>query len=82
MKKEIHPQNLRLICFKDISNGNTLLVQSTMPTDKIITLEGVEYPLVEVEISSTSHPFYTGDTRLMDTAGRAERFKNRAAKAK
>ena len=81
MKKGKHPANLRDVCFKDISNEKTLLVQSTISTAKKITLDGIEYPLVEVEISSSSHPFYTGDSRIMDTAGRAERFKNRAQKA-
>ncbi len=81
MKKGIHPDNLRLVAFKDISNQQYTLAYSTIDTDKKVTIEGTEYPLVDVEISSSSHPFYTGDNRIMDSAGRAERFKNRLQKA-
>ena len=81
MKKGIHSDNLRLVCFKDISNEKYTLAYSTIDTDKNITIDGVEYPMFNVEVSSSSHPFYTGDNRIMDSAGRAERFKNRLQKA-
>ncbi|MFT7558061.1 MAG: large subunit ribosomal protein L31 [Planctomycetota bacterium] len=83
MKKDIHPTNFRSVIFKDISNGEMFLIASTIDTEKTEKwTDGKEYPLYEIEVSSTSHPFYTGDSRIMDTAGRAERFRNRAAKAK
>ena len=81
MKKDIHPTNYRPVVFKDVSNGEMFLISSTIETEETIKYEGKEYPMYEVEISSTSHPFYTGDQRIMDTAGRAERFRQRAAKA-
>jgi large subunit ribosomal protein L31 len=83
MKKDIHPTTYRSVIFKDISNGEMFLIASTVDTEKTEKwTDGKEYPLYEIEVSSTSHPFYTGDSRIMDTAGRAERFRNRAAKAK
>ena len=80
MKKEIHPENYRLVVFKDMSNGETFLTKSTVNTKDTIELDGNEYPLVKVEISSTSHPFYTGKMKLVDTAGRVDKFRNRYAK--
>lgn len=80
MKKGIHPENYRLVVFKDMSNEETFITRSTAPTRETITLDGVEYPLIKVEISNTSHPFYTGKSMFIDTAGRIEKFKKRYAK--
>lgn len=80
MKKEIHPKNYRLVVFKDMSNGETYLTKSTINTKDTIELDGNEYPLVKLEISSSSHPFYTGKMKLVDTAGRVDKFRNRYAK--
>jgi large subunit ribosomal protein L31 len=78
MKKGIHPEAYRLIAFKDMSNGYTFVTRSTVNTRETITLEdGIEYPLVKIEISNTSHPFYTGKMKLVDTAGRVDKFMNR-----
>jgi large subunit ribosomal protein L31 len=77
MKKGIHPENYRLVVFKDISNGYTFITRSTAKTKETIEIDGVEYPLVKVEISNTSHPFYTGKMKLVDTAGRVDKFYNR-----
>ncbi|RYD59109.1 MAG: type B 50S ribosomal protein L31 [Sphingobacteriales bacterium] len=83
MKKEIHPQNYRLVVFKDMTNDVTFLTRSTCNTkESIVWEDGNEYPLVKVEISNTSHPFYTGKSMFVDTAGRIEKFKNRYAKKK
>lgn len=83
MKKDIHPKGYRLVVFKDMSNESTFLTRSTTATKETIVWEdGNEYPLVKVEISSTSHPFYTGKSMFVDTAGRIEKFKNRYAKKK
>jgi large subunit ribosomal protein L31 len=79
MKKGIHPENYRLVVFKDMSNGETILTKSTVNTKDTIEVDGTEYPLVKVEISSTSHPFYTGKMKLVDTAGRVDKFRNRYA---
>ena len=78
MKKDIHPTNYRLVAFKDMSNEFTFLTKSTATSKETIKLEdGVEYPLIKLEISSTSHPFYTGKMKLVDTAGRVDKFMNR-----
>lgn len=83
MKADIHPQNYRLVIFKDNSSGERFLVGSTIETTGTDTwTDGKEYPVSHVEISSASHPFYTGQEKVLDTAGRVERFKARAAKAK
>ncbi len=77
MKDDIHPE-YRPVVFKDDSTGYTFLTRSTMSSDKVIEWEdGTEYPLVKLDISSSSHPFYTGQQRLVDTAGRVERFRRR-----
>ncbi|MCH7715726.1 MAG: type B 50S ribosomal protein L31 [Gemmatimonadetes bacterium] len=77
MKDDIHPE-YRPVVFKDDSTGYTFLTRSTMSSDKVIKWEdGTEYPLVKLDISSSSHPFYTGQQRLVDTAGRVERFRRR-----
>ncbi|MBT3246381.1 MAG: type B 50S ribosomal protein L31 [Actinobacteria bacterium] len=77
MKTDIHP-NYRPVVFQDLSEGATFVIRSTVKTNDTITLEdGVEYPLVKVEISSASHPFFTGQMKIVDTAGRVERFERR-----
>ncbi|HEX4886905.1 MAG TPA: type B 50S ribosomal protein L31 [Luteibaculaceae bacterium] len=81
MKQGIHPENYRLVVFKDMSNDYSFITRSTANTKETITWEdGNEYPLVKVEISNTSHPFFTGIVQLIDTAGRIDKFKNRYAK--
>jgi len=82
MKKEIHPDNYRLVAFKDMSNDDVFLTKSTADTSESINVDGVEYPLVKMEISRTSHPYYTGKSKLVDTAGRIDKFKNKYAKFK
>lgn len=83
MKKDIHPENYRLVVFKDMSNDYTFLTRSTADTKETIKWEdGNEYPLVKLEISNTSHPFYTGKMKLVDTAGRIDKFRNRYEKKK
>ena len=84
MKKEIHPDNYRMVIFHDNSSGDRFLIGSTIAiegekTDK--WEDGNEYPVVYVDVSSASHPFYTGTEKVMDTAGRVERFKARMSKA-
>lgn len=82
MKADIHPKNYRLVIFKDNSSEERFLIGSTINTTKTDTwTDGKEYPMAQVEISSASHPFYTGQEKVMDTAGRVERFKARAARA-
>lgn len=81
MKKDLHPKSYRPVVFKDISNGYMFLSRSTADTKETITYEdGKEYPLVKLEISNTSHPFYTGKNVLVDTAGRIDKFKKRYEK--
>ncbi|MEM1002247.1 MAG: type B 50S ribosomal protein L31 [Bacteroidota bacterium] len=82
MKKDIHPKNYRIVAFKDMSNSDVFLAKSTADTSETIDVEGVEYPLVKLEISRTSHPYYTGKAKLVDTAGRVDKFKNKYAKFK
>jgi len=82
MKADIHPKNYRLVIFKDNSSGERFLVGSTVETSVSDTwTDGVEYPTASIDVSSASHPFYTGQEKVMDTAGRVERFKARAAQA-
>ena len=80
MKSGIHPESYRTVVFKDMSNGDTFFSRSTVNTKETIEIEGVEYPVVKLEISSSSHPFYTGKSKLVDTAGRVDKFMNRYAK--
>jgi large subunit ribosomal protein L31 len=81
MKKEIHPKNYRFVVFKDMSNGEAFLSRSTAATRETIKWDdGNEYPLVKLEISNTSHPFFTGQKMLVDTAGRIDKFKKRYEK--
>jgi large subunit ribosomal protein L31 len=81
MKKNLHPKNYRPVVFQDLNNSQTFLTRSTVATSETITLDGTEYPLVKVHISSSSHPFYTGEERIVDIEGRVDRFKARAASA-
>jgi large subunit ribosomal protein L31 len=81
MKKNLHPANYRAVVFQDLNNSNTYLTRSTVTTNDTIKLDGVEYPLVKVHISGSSHPFYTGEERIVDIEGRVDRFKARAASA-
>ena len=77
MKTGLHPENYRLVAFKDMSNDDVFITKSTAETKETIKVGGVEYPLVKLEISRTSHPYYTGKSKLVDTAGRIDKFKNR-----
>ncbi|HLV47099.1 MAG TPA: type B 50S ribosomal protein L31 [Flavobacterium sp.] len=82
MRKGIHPENYRLVAFKDMSNDDIFITKSTVDTKETIEVDGVEYPLCKMEISRTSHPYYTGKSKLIDTAGRIDKFKNKYAKFK
>jgi len=83
MKKDIHPTDYRQVIFLDIASGAHFLIGSTVTTTETGKWEdGKEYPKLTVEISSKSHPFYTGEDRTLDKAGRVERFKQRASKKK
>jgi len=81
MKKDIHPKNYRMVIFKDMTNDYMFLTKSTAPSkEKIKWEDGNEYPLIKMEISHKSHPFYTGKVQLVDTAGRIDKFKTRYGK--
>ncbi|OUS01933.1 50S ribosomal protein L31 [Flavobacteriales bacterium 33_180_T64] len=80
MRKGIHPENYRLVAFKDMSNEDVFLTKSTAETSETIDVDGVEYPVIKLEISRTSHPYYTGKSKLVDTAGRIDKFKSKYAK--
>ena len=82
MKKGIHPETYRLVAFKDMSNDEVFITRSCANTKETIVIEGVEYPVIKLEISNTSHPFYTGKMKLVDTAGRVDKFYQRYAKKK
>jgi len=82
MKKNIHPDNYRVVAFKDMSNEDVFLTKSTADTSETLEVDGVEYPLIKMEISRTSHPYYTGKSKLVDTAGRIDKFKTKYAKCK
>ena len=77
MKKGIHPENYRMVAFKDMSNNDVFLTRSTVNTKETIDVDGETYPLVKLEISRTSHPYYTGKTKLVDTAGRVDKFRKK-----
>ena len=80
MKKDIHPKTYRPVVFEDLNNGFKFLTRSTVATeDKIKWEDGNEYPLVKVDISSHSHPFYTGKQKSLDTGGRVDKFRRRYA---
>lgn len=80
MKKGIHPEKYRMVAFKDMSNGHTFLTRSTVDTKETTEVDGKEYPLYKLEISNTSHPFYTGKVKLVDSAGRVDKFMSRYGK--
>lgn len=82
MKKGLHPENYRPVVFKDMSNDDTFITRSTVNTRETIEIDGVTYPLVKLEITSSSHPFYTGKSTLVDTAGRVDKFMTRYANRK
>ena len=77
MKKDLHPSNYRDVAFKDMSNGETFITRSTVASTETIEIDGVTYPLVKLEITSSSHPFFTGKQKLVDTAGRVDKFMSR-----
>ncbi len=81
MKKGIHPTSYRLCVFKDMSNEDMFLTKSCAQTkDTVVYTDGKEYPLIKLEISNTSHPFFTGKIKLVDTAGRVDKFMNKYKK--
>lgn len=81
MKKGIHPENYRLVVFKDMSNENMILVKSCANTKETVTFtDGNEYPVVKLDLTNTSHPFFTGKMKLVDTAGRVDKFYNKYKK--
>ncbi|PKP28343.1 MAG: 50S ribosomal protein L31 [Bacteroidetes bacterium HGW-Bacteroidetes-19] len=81
MRKEIHPKDYRTVVFKDMSNETAFLSKSTIKTkDTIVWEDGNEYPLIKLEISNTSHPFFTGKVKLVDTAGRVDKFRSKYQK--
>ena len=82
MKQGLHPENYRLVAFKDMSNDIVFITRSCANTKETIEIDCVEYPVVKLEISNTSHPFYTGKMKLVDTAGRVDKFYQRYAKKK
>ncbi|MBD5264499.1 MAG: type B 50S ribosomal protein L31 [Bacteroides sp.] len=77
MKEKIHPANYREVVFKDMSNDEIFITRSTVSTRETIEVDGKEYPLVKLEITSASHPFFTGKQKLVDTAGRVDKFRSR-----
>ena len=81
MKKDLHPDKYRMVVFKDMSNGFTFMTKSTAASKETIKMDdGKDYPLIKLEISNTSHPFYTGKMKLVDTAGRVDKFNTRYKK--
>lgn len=80
MKQGLHPKEYRKVVFEDLNNGQRFLTRSTAPTEETVKFEdGNEYPLIKVHISSASHPFFTGEERIVDVEGRVDKFKARAA---
>lgn len=77
MKKDIHPTTYRPVVFQDLNNNQTFITKSTVATDESIKIDGVDYPLVKVHISSASHPFFTGQEKMIDIEGRVDKFKAR-----
>mgnify|MGYP000736926739 FL=1 len=82
MRKGIHPENYRMVAFKDMSNGDVFLTKSTANAKETIDVDGKDYQLIKLEISRTSHPYYTGKMKLVDSAGRIDKFKSKYAKFK
>lgn len=81
MKKDLHPKTYRPVVFQDLNDGSTFVTRSTVATEETIKVDGVEYPLVKVHISSASHPFFTGQEKLVDIEGRVDKFKARTEAA-
>jgi large subunit ribosomal protein L31 len=80
MKKSLHPDNYQIVVYEDLNNGSRFLTRSTGTSEETIKWEdGKEYPLIKVHITSSSHPFYTGEERILDIEGRVDKFKARAA---
>ena len=77
MKKDLHPSNYREVCFKDMSNDEVFITRSTVNSRETIEIDGKEYAPVKLEITSSSHPFFTGKQKLVDTAGRVDKFRSR-----
>ena len=77
MKKGLHPETYRLVAFKDMSNEEVFITRSCVSTKETLEVDGVVYPVVKVEISNTSHPFYTGKVKIVDSAGRVDQFYQR-----
>src|SRR5690606_29641064 len=83
MKKDLHHKDYRFVVFEDLNNGTRILTRSTVASEETVKWEdGNEYPLVKVHISSSSHPFFTGEERIVDIEGRVDKFKARAEAAK
>ena len=82
MKQSIHPDSYRPVVFQDLNNGATFLTRSTAQTDETIELDGLKYPLIKVHVSRSSHPFFTGEERVLDIEGRVDKFKARAEAGK
>jgi large subunit ribosomal protein L31 len=81
MKQGIHPTNYRPVVFQDTNDGSTFITRSTAEAEETITLDGIEYPLIKIHISSSSHPFFTGEEKIVDIEGRVDKFKARQAAA-
>lgn len=79
MKSGVHPANYRAVVFQDAGSGAQFIIGSTVETDQTVKVDGKDYPLYIVEISSSSHPFYTGKSTTLDRAGRVDRFQKRTA---
>ncbi len=77
MKTAIHPDNYRVVVFQDLNNNERFMVRSTVKTEESIKIDGVDYPLVKVHISAASHPFFTGQEKLVDIEGRVDKFEKR-----
>ena len=81
MKKDLHPQDYRMVVFKDISNDEMILTRSCAKSrETVVYTDGKEYPLIKMEISSFSHPFFTGKVKFVDTAGRIDKFNKKFSK--
>lgn len=80
MRKDIHPKTYRKVVFRDLATGDEFITKSAAASKETVVFEGEEYPLVKVEISSYSHPFYTGKMKFIDTAGRIDKFNKKFAK--
>ncbi len=77
MKTAIHPDNYRVVVFEDLNNNERFMVRSTVKTQETVKIDGVDYPLVKVHISAASHPFFTGQEKLVDIEGRVDKFEKR-----